>query len=117
VPFYQGLLAEVEAQGDAEGALTRIDEALALARETGQHWSDAFLLRSRSEILLKRDPANMAPAEDALLTAVAIAQQQRRGVSSCARRSRWRSFITPRTSATANGTCGAGGAPASVSTK
>jgi len=28
VPFYQGLLAEIEAQGDAEGALTRIDEAL-----------------------------------------------------------------------------------------
>src|SRR5262249_40186206 len=25
VPFYQGLLAEIEAQGDAEGALTRID--------------------------------------------------------------------------------------------
>jgi tetratricopeptide (TPR) repeat protein len=34
VPFYQGLLAEIEAQGDAEGALTRIDEALALAGET-----------------------------------------------------------------------------------
>ena len=57
--------------------MTRIDEALALARETGQHWSDAFLLRLRGEILLKRDPANMAPAEDALLTAVAIAQQQK----------------------------------------
>ena len=32
VPFFQGLLAEIEAQGDAEGALTRIEEALALAR-------------------------------------------------------------------------------------
>jgi hypothetical protein len=31
VPFFQGLLAEIEAQGDAEGALTRIDESLALA--------------------------------------------------------------------------------------
>jgi predicted ATPase len=76
VPFYQGLLAEIEAQGDAEGALTRLDEALALAGDTGEHWSDAFLHRLRGEILLKRDPANTALAEDAFLTAVAIAQQQ-----------------------------------------
>jgi predicted ATPase len=77
VPFFQGLLAEIEAQDDAEGALTRIDEALALAGETGEHWTDAFLHRLRGEILLKRDPANTAPAEDALLTAIAIAQQQK----------------------------------------
>ena len=31
----------------------------------------------RGEILLKRDPANSAPAEDAFLTAIAIAQQQK----------------------------------------
>jgi predicted ATPase len=77
VPFYQGLLAEIEAWGDAEGALTRIDEALALAGETGDHWSDAFLHRCRGEILLKRDPANTAPAADAFLTAIAVAQQQK----------------------------------------
>jgi tetratricopeptide (TPR) repeat protein len=35
VPFYQALIAEIEAQGgDAEGALTRIEQALALAGET-----------------------------------------------------------------------------------
>ena len=77
VPFFQGLLAQIEAQDDAEGALTRIDEALALADETGEHWSDAFLHCLSGKILLKRDPANMTPAEDALLTAVAIAQQQK----------------------------------------
>jgi predicted ATPase len=77
VPFFQGLLAEIEAQGDAERALTRIEEALALAGETGEHWSDAFLHRLRGEFLLKRDPANTAPAEDALLTAIALAQQQK----------------------------------------
>jgi predicted ATPase len=76
IPFFQGLLAEI-AQDDAEGALTRIDEALALAGETGEHWSDAFLHRLRGEILLKRDPENTAPAEDAFLTAIAIAQQQK----------------------------------------
>jgi class 3 adenylate cyclase/tetratricopeptide (TPR) repeat protein len=77
VPFYHGSLAEIEVQGDAEGALTRIDEALALAGETGDHWTDAFLYRVRGEILLKRDPANTSPAEDAFLTAIAIAQQQK----------------------------------------
>jgi predicted ATPase len=76
VPFYQGLLAETEAQRDAEGALTRIDEALALAGETGEHWSDAFLHRLCGEILPKRDPANTAPVAEAFLTAIAIAQQQ-----------------------------------------
>jgi predicted ATPase len=57
--------------------LTRIDEALALAGKTGEHWSDAFLHRLRGDILLKRDPANTTPAEDAFLTAIAIAQQQK----------------------------------------
>ena len=52
-------------------------EALALAGGTGEHWSDAFLHRLRGEILLKRDPANTAPAENAFLTAIAVAQQQR----------------------------------------
>jgi predicted ATPase len=77
VPFYQGALAEIEAEGDAAAALTRIDEALALAGKTGEHWSDAFLHRLRGEVLLKRDPTNTAPAEDAFLTAIAVAQQQK----------------------------------------
>jgi class 3 adenylate cyclase/predicted ATPase len=77
VPFFEGLLAEIEAQDDAEGALRRIDKALALAGDTGEHWSDVFLHRLRGEILLKLDPANTAPAEDAFLTAIAIAQQQK----------------------------------------
>jgi hypothetical protein len=38
---------------------------------TGEHWTDALLHRIRSEILLKRDPANTAPAEEALLAVVA----------------------------------------------
>ena len=42
-----------------------------------QHWSDAELHRIRGEILLKRDPANTAPAEEAFLTAIAVAQQQK----------------------------------------
>jgi predicted ATPase len=57
--------------------LQRIDEALALASETGQHWTDALLRRIRGEILRKRDPANLAPAEEAFRVAVAIAQTQK----------------------------------------
>ena len=78
VPLYQGLLAELEAEGQsAQAALARIDEALALASRTGEHWSDAFLHCIRGKILLKCDPANTAAVEDAFLTAIAIAQQQR----------------------------------------
>jgi predicted ATPase len=78
VPLHQGLLAELEADGqDMEAALTRMDAALALAGETGEHWTDSFLHRVRGEILLKRNPANTAPVEEALLTAIAIAQQQK----------------------------------------
>jgi predicted ATPase len=76
VPFYHGLLAEIEADGDAAGALTQIDAALAFASENGEHWSDALLHRLRGEILLKRDPANTAQAEQPFLTAIAIAKQQ-----------------------------------------
>jgi predicted ATPase len=76
VPFFQGLVAEIEAD-DAERASSRIDEALALAGETGEHRTDAFLHRIRGEILLKRDPANPAPAEEAFLAAIAIARQQK----------------------------------------
>ena len=50
---------------------------LALAGETAEHWTDAFLHRIRGEILLKRDPANKAPAEEVFLTAMAIAREQK----------------------------------------
>ena len=33
-------------------------------------------MRARGEMLLRRDPANPAPAEEALLTAIAVAKQQ-----------------------------------------
>jgi len=57
--------------------LVRIDAALSRARETGEHWTDAFSHRIRADILLKRDPVNTVPAEEALLTAIEIAQQQK----------------------------------------
>jgi class 3 adenylate cyclase/predicted ATPase len=78
VPFLQVLLAEIEAEGqDREKPLARIEEALTLIGETGEHWTDALLHRIRGEILLKRDPSNTAPAEEAFLTAITIAQKQK----------------------------------------
>jgi adenylate cyclase len=77
LPFYQGLLAEIEARADVEGALIRIEDALALAGETGEHWTDALLHRIRGAILLKRDPSNPAPAEEAFQTAIAVAHAQK----------------------------------------
>jgi predicted ATPase len=78
LPFYRGLLAEIEAESEgAEEALARIGSALVLAQETGEHWADAFLHRIRAQILLKCDSVNTAPAEEAFLTAIAIAQRQK----------------------------------------
>ena len=48
-----------------------------IASARGQRWFDAESHRIRGDILLKRDPANTAPAEEAFLTAIAIAQQQK----------------------------------------
>ena len=78
VPLFRGLLADLEVEGEnAEEALDTIDAGLACAGDTGEHWSDAFLHRVRGEILLKREPEHTVPAEEAFLTAIAIAQQQK----------------------------------------
>jgi predicted ATPase len=77
VPGYLVLLAELEAdEGNAEGALTLIANGLAMAQEGGQQYADSFLHRLRGDIVLKRDPANRAPAEEAYRTAIVIAKQQ-----------------------------------------
>ena len=77
-PFYMGLLAAIqaEAQGEKERAAERVDEALALAQQTGERWAEAFLHRLRGEILLQLDSANTAPAEEAFRSAIAVAQRQ-----------------------------------------
>jgi predicted ATPase len=77
VPYFLGLRAELEAETRrADVALTLIDEGLAISQETGERISDSFLHRLRGEILLIRDPANLAPAERAFQTAVAVAGHQ-----------------------------------------
>ena len=78
LPFFRGRLAEIEAEGgDTEAALAGIDEALALAGETGEHWFEAALHRIRGEILVKQNPAAPTLAEAAFVAAIAVAQQQK----------------------------------------
>ena len=70
-------LAEAEARaGDVDRALAILGEALATSARTGHRAFDAELHRARGELLLKRDPTNPAPAEEALLRAIEIAKQQ-----------------------------------------
>ena len=77
VVFFQGLLADLELEtSSADSAVARIDEALVSADQSTNFASLPFLHRLRGDILLKRDPADPAPAEDAYRTAIAIAKQQ-----------------------------------------
>ena len=57
--------------------MATINHALAESERTGQRWYDAELHRTRGEILLKQNVADFAPAEQAYLTAIAIAQHQK----------------------------------------
>jgi predicted ATPase len=76
-PLYHGLLAQLEAATRGpDSALTTIDKGLTIAEETGARLMEPYLHRLRGDILLKRNPADPAPAEDAYRTAIAIAKQQ-----------------------------------------
>jgi class 3 adenylate cyclase/tetratricopeptide (TPR) repeat protein len=70
-------LAEAEARaGDRDRAIAILDEALATADRLGYREFEAELNRTRGEILLKFDPANPAPAQEAFRTAIAVAKYQ-----------------------------------------
>jgi class 3 adenylate cyclase/predicted ATPase len=74
---FEAALAEAEASvGDVDAGLRRLEDALAEAERTEQHWYEAEIHRIRGEILLKRDPADTAAAEQSLQAAIAIAQSQ-----------------------------------------
>jgi predicted ATPase len=75
--FLKIALAEAEAAaGDLDRALAILDEGLATVDRMGHRAFEAELHRARGDILMKREPANSAPVEEALLTAVAVAKQQ-----------------------------------------
>jgi predicted ATPase len=75
--FFTVLLAGLEAETlGADSALARIDEALVLARQVENRCNLAFPHLLRGELLLKRDPSNPGPADEAFQTALDIAKQQ-----------------------------------------
>jgi predicted negative regulator of RcsB-dependent stress response len=75
--FFQALLAQLETDTMAAAtALKRIDDALAIAGQGDNRCYLSFIHRLRGEILLKRDPSNSAPAEEAFRTAIAVAREQ-----------------------------------------
>jgi tetratricopeptide (TPR) repeat protein len=76
-PLIRGLLADLEAlAGNYDNAVELIGQGLADADQTEEHFTDSYLHRLRGDVLLKRDPADPAPAEDAYRTAIAIAKHQ-----------------------------------------
>ena len=77
VLLFDGLLkitlSEAEARaGDLDRAVAILDEALTTTDRAGFRALEAELHRVRGEILLKCDPANPAPAEEAFQSAIAI---------------------------------------------
>ena len=74
----EAALAEAEAgAGETDAGLRRLDDALAELEATDSRWYEAEMHRIRAEILLKRDSANTAAAEQSLQAAIAIAQSQK----------------------------------------
>ena len=63
--------------GETDAGLQRLDDAFTESERTEQRWYEAEMHRIRGEILLKRDPAVTAAAEQSLQTAIAIAQLQK----------------------------------------
>jgi predicted ATPase len=78
VPSFEAALAEAESSvGETDAGLRRLDDALAELEATEYRWYEAEMHRIRGEILLKRDPANTAAAEQSLQAAIAIAHSQK----------------------------------------
>jgi predicted ATPase len=78
LPSLEPVLAEAEASaGETDAALRRLDDALAEVERTQERRCEAEIHRIRAEILLKRDPADTAAAEQSLQAAIAIAQSQK----------------------------------------
>jgi predicted ATPase len=74
--WFVPLLGLLQAQsGQIDDGLATLDTAI--SELEGNHLWDAEVYRMRAEILLMRDPMNTVPAEEALLTAIKIAQQQK----------------------------------------
>jgi predicted ATPase len=71
------LLAEIEDEiGGIENADAILDDMLADAERTGQHYFDVELHRQRGALLLRKTPNNVAAAEVAFMRAIKVARSQ-----------------------------------------
>ena len=78
MPSLQAALAEAEAgASDIDSGFPRLDDALAELERTEERLYEAEMHRIRGEILVNRDPADTAAAEQSLHAAIAIAQSQK----------------------------------------
>ena len=76
-PLFHALLADLEAEsGEINSALGSLDRTLAEIERTEHRTFDAEIHRVRGKTMLKRNPANTSPAEEAFQTAIAIARKQ-----------------------------------------
>jgi predicted ATPase len=74
----EGVEARFEADsGRRDVALAILDKVIADEALKGQHWLAAEDHRARGEVFARYEPADLARAEDAFLTAIAIAQAQK----------------------------------------
>jgi predicted ATPase len=77
-PGFEASLAEAEANaGKVVAGLQRLNDALVELERTGHRYYEAEMHRIRAGILLKRDPAETAAAEQSLQAAIGIAQSQK----------------------------------------
>ena len=76
-PFWgmQVAVANAEA-GQLESGLEILRELIAWTEQSGQHWLDAELHRSRGELWSRLGPPGISPAEEAFRKALEIAQVQ-----------------------------------------
>ena len=76
-PFWLGLLAQTYSQhGEAEKALSSIDEALGAMTKTGEGFWQAELYRIKGQLLLQNNSANTLEAESCFHEGIKIARSQ-----------------------------------------
>jgi len=76
VPIYKGILAAVRAElGDPATALVVGHEAVELANQTGAPWDRWMAYSGLAEAFLAQTPPDLQHAEDAIATALRIAEQ------------------------------------------
>jgi class 3 adenylate cyclase/predicted ATPase len=78
LPIFLTLEAEAYAKGGrGDAALQAIEKALAISKETGEHWAMAEMLRVKARLLLATGRADADEIETILVNSLEIARRQR----------------------------------------